>query len=195
MGRGSERVYAYTFSSYQRAAGPYPIKVGMTRSSSAEHRIAQQIGASNAETPILLLDISCDHAALLEQRLHGRLKSRHISDVPGKEWFNTTPEQIVSHVRSLDPSHVETLSQGMMVLVGWAGFYAEPGCQSRKPGSCSVGWSRRVLDLVDARDDVSVDACLSALKRRLLASLCSLWCVQSLARVRWPVRNPRKTKQ
>ena len=119
MGRGSERVYAYTFSSYQRAAGPYPIKVGMTRAGSAEHRIAQQIGASNAETPILLLEISCDNASLLERSLHSRLKSRHITDVPGKEWFRTTPAEITGHLRALDPSHVETFSQAMMVLMGW----------------------------------------------------------------------------
>ncbi len=119
MGRGSERVYAYTFSSYQRAAGPYPIKVGMTRAGSAEHRIAQQIGASNAETPILLLEISCENASLLERSLHSRLKSRHISDVPGKEWFRTTPAEITRHLRALDPSHVETFSQAVMVLMGW----------------------------------------------------------------------------
>ena len=119
MGRGSERVYAYTFSSYQRAAGPYPIKVGMTRAGSAERRIAQQIGASNAETPILLLEISCENASLLERSLHRRLKSRHISDVPGKEWFRTTPAEITRHLRAIDPSHVETFSQAVMVLVGW----------------------------------------------------------------------------
>ena len=119
MGRGSERVYAYTFSSYQRAAGPYPIKVGMTRAGSAERRIAQQIGASNAETPILLLEISCENASLLERSLHSRLKSRHISDVPGKEWFRTTPAEITGHLCALDPSHVETFSQAVMVLVGW----------------------------------------------------------------------------
>ena len=119
MGRGSERVYAYTFSSYQRAAGPYPIKVGMTRAGSAERRIAQQIGASNAETPILLLEISCENASLLERSLHSRLKSRHITDVPGKEWFRTTPAEITGHLRALDPSHVETFGQAMMVLVGW----------------------------------------------------------------------------
>ena len=119
MGRGSERVYAYTFSSYQRAAGPYPIKVGMTRGSSAERRIAAQIGASNAETPILLLEISCENAARLERSLHSRLKSRHISDVPGKEWFRTTPAEITRHLRAIDPSHVETFGQAVMVLVGW----------------------------------------------------------------------------
>ncbi len=119
MGRGSERVYAYTFSSYQRAAGPYPIKVGMTRAGSAERRIAQQIGASNAETPILLLEISCEHASLLERSLHSRLKNRHITDVPGKEWFRTTPAEITRHLRALDPSHVESFGQGMMVLVDW----------------------------------------------------------------------------
>ena len=119
MGRGSERVYAYTFSSYQRTAGPYPIKVGMTRAGSAERRIAQQIGASNAETPILLLEISCENASLFERSLHGRLKSRHISDVPGKEWFRTTPAEITRHLRAIDPSHVETFSQAVMVLVGW----------------------------------------------------------------------------
>ena len=119
MGRGSERVYAYTFSSYQSAAGPYPIKVGMTRAGSAERRIAQQIGASNAETPILLLEISCENASLLERSLHSRLKSRHISDVPGKEWFRTTPAEITRHLRAIDPSHVETFSQAVMVLVGW----------------------------------------------------------------------------
>ena len=119
MGRGSERVYAYTFSSYQRTAGPYPIKVGMTRAGSAERRITQQIGASNAETPILLLEISCENASLLERSLHGRLKSRHISDVPGKEWFRTTPAEITRHLRAIDPSHVETFSQAVMVLVGW----------------------------------------------------------------------------
>ena len=119
MGRGSERVYAYTFSSYQRAAGPYPIKVGMTRAGSAERRIAQQIGASNAETPILLLEISCENASLLERSLHSRLKSRHISDVPGKEWFRTTPAEITRHLRAIDPSHVEAFGQAVMVLVGW----------------------------------------------------------------------------
>ena len=119
MGRGSERVYAYTFSSYQRAAGPYPIKIGMTRAGSAERRIAQQIGASNAETPILLLEISCENASLLERSLHSRLKSRHISDVPGKEWFRTTPAEITRQLRAIDPSHVETFSQAVMVLVGW----------------------------------------------------------------------------
>ena len=119
MGRGSERVYAYTFSSYQRAAGPYPIKVGMTRAGSAERRIAQQIGASNAETPILLLEISCENASLLERSLHSRLKSRHISDVPGKEWFRTTPAEITRHLRAIDPSHVESFGQAVMVLVSW----------------------------------------------------------------------------
>jgi len=119
MGRGSERVYAYTFSSYRRASGPYPIKVGMTRAGSAEHRIAQQLGASNAETPILLLEISCENASLLERSLHSRLKSRHITDVPGKEWFRTTPAEITRQLRALDPSHVESFGQGMMVLVDW----------------------------------------------------------------------------
>lgn len=119
MGRGSERVYAYTFSSYQRSDGPYPIKIGMTRGNSAERRIAQQLGASNAETPILLLEISCVNAPLLEHSLHSRLKSRHILDVPGKEWFRTTPAEITRHLRAIDPSHVETFSQAMMVLVGW----------------------------------------------------------------------------
>ncbi len=119
MGRGSERVYAYTFSSYQRSIGPYPIKVGMTRGSSAVRRIAAQTGASNAETPILLLEISCENAARLERSLHSRLKSRHISDVPGKEWFRTTPAEITRHLRAIDPSHVETFSQAVMVLVGW----------------------------------------------------------------------------
>ncbi len=119
MGRGSERVYAYTFSSYRRESGPYPIKVGMTRGNSAERRIAAQIGASNAETPILLLEISCENAARLERSLHSRLKSRHITDVPGKEWFSTTPEEITRHLRAIDPSHVETFSQAVMVLVGW----------------------------------------------------------------------------
>jgi len=119
MGRGSERVYAYTFSSYQRSIGPYPIKVGMTRGSSAVRRIAAQTGASNAETPILLLEISCENASLLERSLHSRLKSRHISDVPGKEWFRTTPAEITRHLRAIDPSHVETFGQAVMVLVGW----------------------------------------------------------------------------
>ena len=119
MGRGSERVYAYTFSSYRRESGPYPIKVGMTRGNSAERRIAAQIGASNAETPILLLEISCENAARLERSLHSRLKSRHITDVPGKEWFSTTPAEITRHLRALDPSTVETFGQAVMVLVGW----------------------------------------------------------------------------
>jgi hypothetical protein len=119
MGRGSERVYAYTFSSYQRSNGRYPIKVGMTRAGSAERRIEQQLGASNAETPILLLEIACENAALLERSLHSRLKSRHVSDAPGKEWFRTTPPEIMTHLRALDPAHVDTLGQGLMVLVDW----------------------------------------------------------------------------
>ena len=112
-------MYAYTFSSYQSRGGRYPIKVGMTRKGSAEHRILQQIGASNPETPILLLEIACHDAALLERQLHSSLKSRHILSAPGKEWFETTPDEIMSHLRALDPRYVESFEQGMMVLVDW----------------------------------------------------------------------------
>ena len=91
----------------------------MTRKGSAEHRILQQIGASNPETPILLLEISCENAALLERQLHSSLRSRHILGAPGKEWFETAPEEIMSHLRALDTRYVETFKQGMMVLVDW----------------------------------------------------------------------------
>ena len=119
VGAGDERVYAYTFPSQQKTSGRYPIKIGMTRNRSAEHRIRQQIGASNVETPILLLEISCQDAGRLERRLHGSLRSWHMSDAPGKEWYQTSPEEIMSHLRVLDPRYVETFGQGVMVLVSW----------------------------------------------------------------------------
>jgi hypothetical protein len=117
MGTGDERVYAYTFFSYQNRGTRYPIKIGMTRQGSAEKRILQQLGASNAEIPVLLLEISCENAALLERQLHVSLKGKHIIGVPGKEWFETNPEEIMSRMRTIDPRYVETFKHGMMVLV------------------------------------------------------------------------------
>jgi hypothetical protein len=57
------------------------------------------------EIPRIGLSIRTSKARQLESALHEilRLRGRWIGDAPGKEWFNTSPEEILSLATSIDP--------------------------------------------------------------------------------------------
>lgn len=97
VGIGKQSVYVYYFPKYAADHDTYywPCKIGMS-TGSAVKRVAQQIKTALPEKPIIGLIVKTDDAYLLEQALHAilRLKKREVK-APGKEWFNTTPEEVL----------------------------------------------------------------------------------------------------
>ena len=60
-------------------------------------RINDQCGTSNAEAPIIGLVIYTDNSARLEKLLHDILKykNNHVHDAVGREWFITSPNEVM----------------------------------------------------------------------------------------------------
>ena len=109
MGRGDQRLYAYSFPMHMNSGQTYyPIKVGMTSRESAPERILEQLNASNSEPAHLLIEVSCDNALKLEKRMHRRLNERRVLDAPGKEWYRTNVDELLKELRSIDPALRET---------------------------------------------------------------------------------------
>jgi hypothetical protein len=92
IGTGLETVYAYHFPTQYVHNGLYPIKIGHAKRN-AVRRIKQQ-QASMQESPVIDLLIRCKNSFCIEKIIHARL---NLSCLPtfGKEWFNTTPEEIL----------------------------------------------------------------------------------------------------
>jgi hypothetical protein len=100
FGDGSELTYVYSFPSLKlladfRQESVWPLKIGMTRIPNLD-RILQQLGTSSFEWPVVHLAIRCDDARLVEKSLQTvlTLRGEHIIDVPGTEWFLTSPRWI-----------------------------------------------------------------------------------------------------
>jgi hypothetical protein len=101
-GDGDETVYVYYFPAYQDQAAhlgkdTWPIKIGMTKGE-APRRITEQSSTCMPETPIVGLRYKCKNAAHLERAIHLVLKSRnkHITGAPGKEWFMSSVNEVLS---------------------------------------------------------------------------------------------------
>lgn len=97
VGSGSELVYVYSFPSLRalaelRGEDVWPLKIGMTRTTTLE-RILQQLGTSSFEWPVVHLAIRCNDARLIEKSLHSvlTLRGQHLNAVPGSEWFRASP--------------------------------------------------------------------------------------------------------
>ena len=100
-GNGSEFVYLYYFDIYRKYAelshkNEWECKIGRTEKE-ALSRIINQSGTSYPETPHFSLLFKCDNSLALESSIHNILKVRGkwVSDSPGKEWFITSPDEVV----------------------------------------------------------------------------------------------------
>jgi hypothetical protein len=102
FGEGRESVYAYYYPTYRKFAevtgeDSWPIKIGRTLSK-AEWRVKNQVGTALPEYPEMCLVFKTDSSSLVETLLHATLEFRgkRIMNSPGKEWFLTNQEEILS---------------------------------------------------------------------------------------------------
>lgn len=107
IGRGSESVYLYYFPTYRRYAESsgtpqWPCNIGGTKGYVA-YRIRDQIGDQLPEKPQLALIFRTDDWRTLEAKIHAALKrkGKQIEDAIGKEWFMTSPSEVLSIYHSI----------------------------------------------------------------------------------------------
>lgn len=93
-------IYAFSFPLVMKESGPFPIKIGKTVGD-VEARIADQVRGSAAfEKPKILGRWMVKRVGPTEMAIHYVLKARDKwrEDSPGREWFNTTVEEVASIV-------------------------------------------------------------------------------------------------
>lgn len=100
IGKGKSIVYAYYFPVYKMLAKIYgqnfwEIKIGYTERSPIE-RIYSQASTALPEIPKIALAIKTNEPKLLEKTIRTILEynGKKIDDVPGNEWFHTSPDEI-----------------------------------------------------------------------------------------------------
>lgn len=105
VGTGSGAVYVYYLPAYQQFAGTtgataWPCKVGRSTAGRAAERVREQIEQS-PERPRLALLLRTEEAEKLERHLHSVLdaKGLRLLEAQGGEWFQTSPEEVLSLAR------------------------------------------------------------------------------------------------
>lgn len=98
-------IYAYTFPSIKRADGRFPIKIGLTTTGDADARVAQQCKQTCCfEFPVILRTWDVPRVGAVEDAIHSTLEARGSKrHAPGSEWFDTTPEEIESVIKFIQP--------------------------------------------------------------------------------------------
>ena len=94
-------IYAFSFPLIMKESGPFPIKIGKTVGD-VETRITEQVRGSAAfERPKTLGRWMVKRVGPTELAIHNVLKARDKwrEDSPGREWFNTTVEEVESIVK------------------------------------------------------------------------------------------------
>ena len=102
-------IYVYHFSTYYKQAiaqghSAWPCKVGHTNGDVLD-RIQDQTSTALPESPEITMVARTNHARHLEKAIHSILaaRSRQIKNSPGKEWFMTSPTQIVEIITWITP--------------------------------------------------------------------------------------------
>jgi hypothetical protein len=105
LGKGAESVYLYYLANDKIAAlasgkTSWDCKIGLA-SGDVKERVLSQTVTGRARRPIIAVVIRTDYPMYLEKVIHNSLKmaDRHIPGerkVTGAEWFDTTPEQLIS---------------------------------------------------------------------------------------------------
>ena len=117
IGEGSESVYVFYYPAYRELAAlkgqnSWPCKIGRTVGSVYERVISR--GTLLPERPRIAFVLNVPHSKEWEKLLQLILKARlqDISEAPGQEWFNTTPEKILKIIRSLIESWATVITAG-----------------------------------------------------------------------------------
>lgn len=103
LGESRGWIYAFSFPSIVKTGTRFPIKVGKTIHE-VESRVMDQCKGSAAfENPVILGRWQVKRITPTELAIHNILKARGHwrKEVPGKEWFDTTIEEIESILRFL----------------------------------------------------------------------------------------------
>lgn len=94
-------IYAFSFPVLVKEGMPYPIKIGRTNKD-VEERVAYQCkGSATFDNPVILGRWQAKRVGAVESAIHATLKSRGKwrENVPGTEWFNTTPAEVEAILR------------------------------------------------------------------------------------------------
>jgi hypothetical protein len=109
LGSGSAAVYLYYLPVYRFRAEEHgekfwPCKIGRTDRDPVA-RVLAQAATALPENPHIALVIRTSFALAWENALHGvlTLRGRRIEDVPGAEWFLTSPDEVYELAIIFDP--------------------------------------------------------------------------------------------
>jgi len=109
VGTGTGAIYVYYLPTYRLRAQEqgekaWPCKIGRTDRDPLS-RVLSQAATALPERPRIAIIIRTSHPSAWEAALHGVLTLRglQIENVPGVEWFLTSPEEILDLVRVFDP--------------------------------------------------------------------------------------------
>lgn len=94
-------VYAFTFPLIEKPDAPFPIKIGKARLDVAGRVAFQCKGSASFEQPKILGQWEVQRMSHTESAIHAVLKAKGKwrEDVPGIEWFNTTPQEVDAIVK------------------------------------------------------------------------------------------------
>jgi hypothetical protein len=113
LGQGSGAIYLYYLPAYRLRAEEHgektwPCKIGRTDRDPLT-RVLSQAGTALPERPHLALVIRTDHPGAWEAALHGVLALRglQIDDLPGSEWFLTSPAEVLALAYAFNPQFAE----------------------------------------------------------------------------------------
>lgn len=89
-------VYAFSFPSIVKAGEAFPIKIGKTVGDVTARVQDQCKGSASFENPVILGSWPVQRLGPTELAIHNVLKARGKwrEDVPGREWFNTTMDEV-----------------------------------------------------------------------------------------------------
>ena len=109
IGEGAGAVYVYYLPTYRLRAEEHdekswPCKIGRTDRDPLA-RVLSQSATALPERPHIAIILRTNHPGAWEAALHGALTVRgmQIDNVPGIEWFLTSPDEIVGLIRAIDP--------------------------------------------------------------------------------------------
>lgn len=89
-------IYAFSFPALIRQQGDFPIKIGMTANDVEQRVIGQCKGSATFDNPTILGRWKVIRVGHVEAAIHKMLAARGKwrETVPGKEWFDTTVNEI-----------------------------------------------------------------------------------------------------
>ena len=112
IGEGSSSVYVYYLPTYRQHAiqmgeNTWACKVGFTDGDPLT-RVLTQASTALPENPRIAIIFNTERARDWETAIHSilRIRGSHLTTVPGTEWFETSPDEIIGIIRQIDPDVV-----------------------------------------------------------------------------------------